>query len=50
MVGTATDNPRFLARLVRLDGDGVLTDVLEPDILETAMALAMNTFGLRQIN
>jgi hypothetical protein len=46
MIGTSTDNPRLRASLIVLDGDGVLTNILEPDVLERAVSVAVNTFGL----
>jgi hypothetical protein len=46
VVGSSTDNPRLLASRIVLDGDGILTNVLEPDILERTVAIAVDTFGL----
>lgn len=46
VVGTTAYDPRLLPSLVVLDADGVLADVLEPDKLEVAGAVAVNTLGL----
>ena len=41
-----TNDPRLLARLIVLDGDSVLAHVLEPDKVERAWSVTMNTLGL----
>jgi predicted thioredoxin/glutaredoxin len=46
VVSTTTDDPGLLSGLVFFDGDGVLADILEPDELESAVTLAVYTFGL----
>lgn len=50
VVGTSSNDPRLLAGLVLLDGDGVLADVLEPDKFESAVALAVNALGLERVS
>lgn len=46
VVGTTADDPGLLAGLVVLDGDGILADVLEPNVLDGAVAVAVDTLGL----
>jgi hypothetical protein len=46
VVGSSTDNPRLLASRIVLDRDSVLANVLEPDVLERTVAIAVDTFGL----
>lgn len=46
VVGATAYDPRLLTGLVVLDGNGILADVLEPDELEVARAVAVNTLGL----
>jgi predicted thioredoxin/glutaredoxin len=46
MVSTTTNDPGLGSSLVLFDGDGVLADILEPDELKSAVALAVYTFSL----
>lgn len=46
VVGATTNYPGLLTGLVVLDGNGILADVLKPDELEVARAVAVNTLGL----
>lgn len=46
VVGTTADDPRFLAGLVVLDGDGILAYVLEPNKLEVAGAVTVHALSL----
>jgi hypothetical protein len=46
VIRTTTNDPRLLSGFVILDRDGILADILEPDVFERAVALAVDTFGL----
>jgi hypothetical protein len=46
VVSTATNDPGLLSSLVLFDRDSILADILEPDELESAVTLAVYTFGL----
>lgn len=46
VVGTTADDPGLSSGLVVLDRDGILADVLEPDELEGAVAVAVDTLSL----
>lgn len=46
VVGTTANDPGLLSGLVVLDGDGILADVLEPDVLNGAVAIAVDALGL----
>lgn len=50
VVCATTNDPGLLAGLVLLDRDGVLADILEPHELESAVALAVDTFGLKRVS
>lgn len=46
VVGATADDPSFVPGGISLDGDGVLADVFEPDVLEGAGAVAVDALGL----
>lgn len=46
VVRTTTNDPRLVASDILLDGDGILTDIFEPDELKRAGALTVDTLGL----
>jgi len=46
VVGTSSNDPGLLACRVPSDGDCVLAYILEPNVLQSAMALAVHTFSL----
>lgn len=46
LVSTTTDNPSLIASRVVLHGDGILADVLKPNELEGAGAVAVDTLSL----
>jgi hypothetical protein len=46
VVRTTANDPGLVAGNIFLDGDGVFTDILEPDELECTGALTVDTLGL----
>lgn len=46
VICTATNDSGLSSSLVVLDGNGILTYVLEPYVLQSAVAVTVNTFGL----